>query len=185
VFGTSLGGMIAQHVALLYPNRTRGLVLGCTTCGGPHNVLPTAETIMTFMAAGEISDPIAAVRSTFPMHYSDAFIASDGAELEQYALDTQHLRSSTQGRAGQSVAAARHDTYDRLPEIAAPTLVLHGEDDPLVRVENGRTLAERIPGAKLIVYPGAKHIFFVECAEQMNRDIIGFLSGVPARAVAT
>jgi pimeloyl-ACP methyl ester carboxylesterase len=183
VFGTSLGGMVAQRFALRHPRRLRRLILACTTVGGSRHVMPTPETLVTFLAAGDIEDPAAAARSTFPMHYSEEYIARCGHELEAWARENEHLRSTAAARASQSAAAAGHDTYDVLPQIAAPTLVLHGEDDPLIRIENGRMLAERIPGARLIVYRGARHIFFVERADAMNADIAAFLcAGVEAVA---
>jgi pimeloyl-ACP methyl ester carboxylesterase len=65
---------------------------------------------------------------------------------------------------------------DRLTPIRAPTLVIHGDVDPLVPVENGRLLAERIPGARLIVYTGVGHIPEVEVADRFNQDVTAFLA---------
>jgi pimeloyl-ACP methyl ester carboxylesterase len=178
VFGTSFGGMVAQHIALLHPERVRGLVLACTTPGGSAHVLPPAEKITTFMAASSIEDPAAAVRSTYPLHYSDAFAAEQDAAITQRAIDTAHLRSTPEGRAIQLAAVQAHDTADRLSEIAAPTLVAHGDDDGIVPVENARIIAERIPNAELLIFTGARHIFFVECADALNAAIIEFLDRV-------
>ena len=67
-----------------------------------------------------------------------------------------------------------------MPEIKAPTLVAHGEEDGIIPVQNGRILAERIPNARLVIYPRAKHIFFVECAAELNAEVMAFLTE-PAR----
>ncbi|HLM51432.1 MAG TPA: alpha/beta fold hydrolase, partial [Solirubrobacteraceae bacterium] len=67
------------------------------------------------------------------------------------------------------------DVGDRLAEIRAPTLVIHGDVDPLVRIENGRFLAEHIPGARLVVYEDVGHIPEAECAGEFNRDLLAFL----------
>ena len=62
----------------------------------------------------------------------------------------------------------------------APTLVAHGDEDGVIPVDNGRNLAARIPGARLKIYTGAKHVFFVERAEEFNADVIAFLSALGA-----
>ena len=180
VFSTSMGGMIAQNLALLYPERVRRLVLCCTTPGGTHHVLPPPEALERFIAAASIEDPAAAVRSTYPLHYSDAYVAEHDAEIVARSLATSSMRSTPEGRAGQLAAVQEHDTYDRLPEIKAPTLVAHGEEDGIIPVQNGRILAERIPKARLVIYPRAKHIFFVECAAELNAEVMAFLTE-PAR----
>jgi pimeloyl-ACP methyl ester carboxylesterase len=109
------------------------------------------------------------------MHYSDAYVAAHDAEIVERSLANAHLRSKPEGRLGQLVAVNQHATFDRLPEITAPTLILHGGEDGIVPVENAHTIASRLPNARLKLYPEAKHIVFTECADELNRDIIGFL----------
>ncbi len=70
-----------------------------------------------------------------------------------------------------------HDTYDRLGSIKIPTLVIHGESDQLVPPENGKLLASRIPGAKLVMLPAASHIFPTDQPEASINAILSFLSG--------
>lgn len=176
IVGASFGGMVAQNVALLRPDLVRRLVLICTTPGGQHHVPPPPEQMAVFMAAGDIADPAAAVRSTYPLHYSDAYIAAHDHEIVARSIENAHLRSTPQGRMGQLIAVSQHDTLDRLPGLRVPTLVLHGAADGIVPLENARLIAGAIPGARLKVFPAAKHIVFTECAGELNRDIIEFLS---------
>ena len=177
VFGTSFGGMVALHFALGYPQRTRGLVLACTTPGGAAHVAPPAENMLRFMAASHIEDPVESTRMRYPLHYSDAYAADHDAEIIARSLATAHMRPVEAGRAGQLAAVQAHDVAARLGDIASPTLVAHGSDDGVIPVDNGRTLAAGIPGATLRIYDGARHVFFIERAAEFNADVIAFLSG--------
>lgn len=75
----------------------------------------------------------------------------------------------------QVLAAARHDTYDRLAKIACPTLVLHGSDDVMMPLRNGELLAEGIPGAELRVLHGMGHGYNLEAQEEADAAVIEFV----------
>jgi len=183
VYGISMGGMIAQHVALRAPRRVLSVILGCTTPGGPQ-ATPAPDPIVAALLKASTAPIEEAFDLTVPIMYSDAFAAAHRAELWERALRNAPLRASEAGIKGQMAAIVGHDTFARLSEIAKPALVLHGDADELVPTVNGRLLAEGIPGARLVLYSGARHGFHVEFAARSASDTLAFLDSVPAAAPA-
>ena len=179
VYGVSMGGMIAQHVYLRHPDRVISLTLGCTTPGGPHAVQAPPEVVQTLLAATSMT-PLEAFEANLPILYSDAFVAAHKQELLERAKKYADLRATPQGVQGQMQAIVGHDTYERLPDFRVPTLVLHGDADQLVMTANGKILADRIPDATLILYPGARHSFFAEYLPEATADLLAFTANVPA-----
>jgi 3-oxoadipate enol-lactonase len=174
VYGVSLGGMIAQEVALRHPEKVRSLILGATWPGGPHTVPPEAS------AAAALTELVSSGESITPalldVLFSPEFLAEGGAEFLEFAQQlADYPATPTEVLAAQARAAGAHDTYDRLPEITAPTLVIHGTDDPLIPTENGRILAERIPGAELLLLEGARHAYLWEKQAESDAAILDFL----------
>jgi pimeloyl-ACP methyl ester carboxylesterase len=110
------------------------------------------------------------------MLFSAAYLAEHLSELR---VRSQRLvdcpRTSPEAYAAQLRAAARHSTRDRLPDIAAPRLVLHGTDDPLLPVANAYILAERIPGAKPVLFEGARHGYYLEKQAEADAAVLDFL----------
>ena len=162
VYGVSMGGMIAQEVALRFPERVRGLVLGCTSPGGPRSVRPTVRELRV-VAAAAASAPRSPVDGTLgAVLFSERF-RRDEPERARFLLEhfRRHLPAA-QGVAAQLLASVFHDTVSRLDQVQAPTLVLHGERDVMAPLDNARMLAERIPNAELAIVPGAGHAYALE-----------------------
>lgn len=180
VFAFSMGGMIALHLALRHPRRVRSLALGCTTAGGRLMVPPSADVI------DALSNPVVTGdrRRDF---LAGSWVSlgpncvAEQPELVAELADQAAANPQTDiGYLGQFQAIRAHDVADELHRIHAPTLVLHGEQDRLMPPENGRLLADGIAGARLILYPDAGHLFFVERAAQVNDDLRRFLLTVEA-----
>jgi pimeloyl-ACP methyl ester carboxylesterase len=179
LFGVSMGGMIAQEFALHYPARVQTLALGCTTAGG-RNAVPAPPASMAILTAPRsgLSDA-ELIRRAWPINYAPAYLQSHRAQLE--AAIARVLAHPTPAFAykRQLAATFKFNTFDRLPEIKAPTLVIAGADDVLLPAGNSKIIAGRIPGAKLRLIPDAGHMFFNQERETLARELIAHLQAHP------
>ena len=171
VFGMSLGGMIAQEVALGWPERVRKLVLGCTHCGVAHAARQPRDAGRAF--ALQTDDWTLRIRSLAPFAFASEV---DAEMLDRFIEKKSRDVQDPAGYAGQIAAALSHDTYDRLPDVEAPTLVITGDDDRVIPAPSSDVLAERIPNARLAVIPGTGHLFFLEKPEETERHLDAFLA---------
>lgn len=179
VLGVSFGGMIAQEIALRHPGSVERLVLGCTAPGGEGAVRPAPEVLAAFVRTAS-GDPEEEVRRTIPFLYTERYRREHPEEIEAFVRRRLRKPASPEGQAAQLAAAVGHSAWDRLGRIRAPTLVITGEEDRVVPPVNSRRIAERIPGAVLVVLPGAPHRLFAEMAEAFNREVLSFfLAGRP------
>jgi 3-oxoadipate enol-lactonase len=165
VMGISMGGMIAQELALGHPQLIRTLTLGCTYCGGEGSALAAEADLARLVEAMGSGDRERALRAGWEINVS----ATMAADEDAYAA----FRAIAMRRAvalpvimQQMQACAVHDTNSRLGEIELPTLVIHGTEDRLLPVQNGKLIAARIPGAQLEIFDGVGHLFFWERPER-------------------
>jgi pimeloyl-ACP methyl ester carboxylesterase len=170
VFGMSLGGMIAQELALGHAERVDRLVLGCTHCGVRHAAPMPRETGRAFAMEAEdwgmrmrVLAPFAFARDVDPP-LLERFIEKKSADVQ-----------ADEGYRAQIHAVLAHDTYDRLPRIERPTLILSGDDDRVIPAASSEVLHERIPDSLLYVIRGAGHLFFVECPDETVRALETFV----------
>jgi len=177
IFGISMGGMIAQHFALSYPERVISLILGCTNCGGVHSIQPEPESLAALFDYEHFKKITTeeVVRQAMPFCYSQKFIEENPDIVDKRVAKQLEYPTPRHGAARQAEAVISHDTYELLPKIKSPTLVIAGDSDRLIPAENSRILASRIPEAELVVIKGAGHEFFIEDAEEANKTILDFL----------
>lgn len=181
ILGVSMGGMIAQHIAINEPARVRSLILACTSAFSPeHPMVMPAPEVLAQLTRPPSADPAQDIRDGWTIGYTPGFIES-GREVLERILQARlaYPAPSAESLQLQFDAIVRtHDSYDRLPQIACPTLVLVGSEDMLNPAENSRTLARLIPGAQMIEYPGIGHGFLEENGEQAATNILAFLEKV-------
>jgi 3-oxoadipate enol-lactonase len=171
VIGASMGGMIAQHLALEHRERVRSLVLACTTAGGPSGAPPwrlIAATGLRSLVGARRTFPLVA-----PVLYAPATLRERPERVREDLKHRMEDGTSPLTIYTQLAAIAGHDTRKRLHELAGvPTLVLHGLEDSLVAPRRGRDLAAGIPGARLELIPACGHLLTTDAEEQTATAIL-------------
>jgi len=181
VLGFSLGGMVAQELALAHPGTVDRLVLAGTSPGGT-GARPLAEDHFAAMRdAMAEHDVERALRAAWKANVSEAF-AADEAAFGRWAQAAAAHPMAMRTLEHQLAAAREHDAAARLGEISAPTLVLHGAADELLPAANAELLAGAIPGARLELLPGAGHFFAWEQPKRTAGLVLAHLGVRPAPA---
>jgi pimeloyl-ACP methyl ester carboxylesterase len=173
VLGISMGGTIAQEIALGTPARVRTLALGCTW-GDTEDVW--APGVRNLADAATSGDPAVAARLMFEANVSRGFAAGPG-NFEEFTEVAATVRVPGPVVLLQMQAAAVHDARDRLPSLAIRTLVLHGTDDDIIKTAAGERLAALIPGARLELWDGVGHLFFWEQPDRTADVLIAHALG--------
>lgn len=169
VVGASMGGMIAQELALGYPRRVTSLLLACTSHGGLLARWPQLTSLEgPFLPAADHNQRL----SWVPLLYS----RSTPKERIMEDIDAQSRCNCTRkGALSQLAGILLWSSFRRLPRISTPTLVVHGSEDRLIPPQNGRVVASRIPGAQFQLIPSAGHLLMTDQPEICTRLMADFL----------
>jgi 3-oxoadipate enol-lactonase len=174
VMGASMGGMIAQEMALRHPERVKSLLLGCTSCGGFRARPPNLRRVPIFRNWRGMNNEERA-RAVVPMLYAQG----TAEEIIEEDLKVRLIRYPTmRGTLYQLMSIPFWSSYRRLPRLKMPVLVMHGDKDRVLPPVNGRRLAARIPGARLRMIPGAGHMLTSDAQAQTMQEILSFLEEV-------
>ena len=176
VLGASLGGFVAQELALTRPELVAGLVLVSTGHGGRGQERMSPGAMGEMFGLGALS-PKQAARRGLEGATSERYRAENPDEFEWIVQKRLEDSPSPASYNAQALAGARFDHSGDVGRIASPTLVIHGAEDRYVPPANARALAEAIPDARLVVLEGAGHLVFVERAAEVNRGVLAFLEG--------
>ena len=175
VFGISMGGMIAQELAIHYPQRLASLTLGCTTPGGKHAVPAPPESMQALK--GRVGQtPEEAGRAAWKLAYSADYIREHCDELEAHLQQslTHVTPRFAYERHIQATMTLR--VFRQLNDITAPTLVATGRDDILIPSANSEILAREIPNAELRIFENAGHGFVTAARDPFLAVFQEFLS---------
>jgi len=182
VWGGSLGGMIAQELALEFPQRMRSLVLMSTTGGLPRlDLLPRRGLLrvvqVVLRSLRPAGDPEQQVKEFLRFVAAEDFVAECRPGDEAWSAVSAMLEDPTtqRGVTMQFLAAARHSSWSRLSRLTMPVQVHHGTADSIMPFAAGEELARRIPGARFEVHEGAGHGIF-ERPDELGDSILAFFA---------
>jgi 3-oxoadipate enol-lactonase len=189
--GISMGGMISQEVVLTWPERVRSLTLIATSPGGPEAQMMTPE----YAEALAIPDPKLRMRRATELTFGRKFRA-ENPQMMELILSTLEsgvvgvdaiggeMAAMSQGFMGQVMAVATWmgagGASARLKDIDVPTLVLHGGDDLLLPVDNGKVIARDVPGSRLRIWADGGHALNAEYPDEINTELVAHFEGASA-----
>lgn len=178
VLGLSMGGYIAQILALRRPELIRSLVLAATGPGRPtHESIP-GETLATWLANAHLP-PEDYARATMHLSFAPGWAEANSAVYERLLAARLEFPTPPDCWAAQYDACVRFvEEGAPVEEIGVPTLVVHGDADRIVPLSNGRALARRIPQAEIAELPGRGHLALMEDPEPFNWVVMDFLERV-------
>lgn len=179
IMGHSMGGFIAQELALSYPEMVDKLILASTNFGGPHHIPVTQEAmaVLTDMT----SDPVTRFKNGLVVSTGPGWAEANPEMIETWLawrienpIDPTAYQAQLAIGLGLLTEAACFE--NRLADIAAETLILFGAHDKVVPPDNAALLAAKIPHNTIHILPNAGHIFPIEAPEEANRAIVEFLN---------
>ena len=173
VLGISMGGMIAQELALAAPERILSLILGATSCGGTQSRATPPEVVQRLTTVALSRDRELMLRTGFELVVSRHH-AADPAHFSAFVAAAKQFPATLPVLLAQKGAADAHDAYSRLRAVQVPTLVIHGTADELLGAINGDLVASLIPGARLELLEGVGHLFFWEQPQRSAELVRGF-----------
>lgn len=173
VIGRSMGGAIAQIMALDYPDRVRSLLI--TASFGKldrygHQILYNINEVVKAQGYG----PAAKHQSLF--FFPPRYFNENREQLDAFEAGLADTDRPVRGYVHSTHACLTHDALDRLGEVKCPTLVLAGGQDVLCAASASRQIADRVPNCEIKIYEEASHFFLIQCFEESLRDIEAFLA---------
>ncbi len=174
VIGISMGGLIAQELALSHRDKVRSLVLVATHAGVGHMDFSQEAMDMLQKRVGMSAEDAAEL--SIPFNYAPS---TPRALIEEDWAVRMPLACTPAGYIAQVSGSPTWTSYDRLADLDVPTLVLHGADDKLVLLSNGETIAKQVPGAELVVIADANHVLTTDKADEVNATLLRWLDQQP------
>lgn len=174
ILGTSFGGFVALEFAWRFPERVRKLILACTSAGGPDHVSPDVEILRSFTRNPEYTVG-EQIRYFFRPAFTQKFNAEHAEIVEKVCRLREENEVDDETYMAQLRTAFSFDVSDKLAQIEHETLVISGDRDNLVPMQNSENLAAKLPNAKFEIIQGGSHMIFVENAGEFNRIVTDFL----------
>ncbi len=174
VLGASFGGFVAEEFALSFPERLGKLILACTSFGGKNHVAPEWEILAAFASTDEMNTSERIRKFMIPA-FTEEFNTDHAETVEKVCRLREESTVPEKIYMAQLTAATTFDFENRVGEIINETLILSGDKDRVVPMQNSINLAEKMSNARLEIIKGGSHMFFVEKADEFNRAVKDFL----------
>ena len=171
VLGFSMGACIAQELALTFPEKVDRLILVAGDCGGAESVRTSPEILVRLTDKSGTMEDVAG--RMFPLLFPPAWLAAH--DPFQYCPDVYEITIPENGARQLAAFSAWPGSFSRLENIRSPTLVMSGDADAVVPPENSRLISSRIPGAQIVMFPGAGHGLMYQCPDRFSERVLGFL----------
>jgi pimeloyl-ACP methyl ester carboxylesterase len=179
IMGISMGGLIAQQIAISYPEKVRALILISTHFGGPNHIPMDDKTMALLIALPtETITKEQAREMRLRATFSQDFLENNKSVTEQIDQWAQKHPTPVYAQVHQSGATSEFNSESELKNIEAPTLILHGDSDLAVPTKNGELIDERIPNSKLVLIKDASHFVIIEKYEAINNEVMKFIDEI-------
>lgn len=175
IMGASMGGMIAQELALEYPERVRRLVLMCTFCGGREHVPAKPEVLSLLTMPREGLTPADIARSSLYLLFPPEYIEGNPEMMDEMVNMMLVAPIEPKCFIWQFTGVSMWSCHTRLGGLNRPTLVIAGTEDVLIEPENSRIIADAIPDSRLVEVSGAGHALQTMFPEKIDAEVISFL----------
>ncbi|MFW9786146.1 MAG: alpha/beta fold hydrolase [Candidatus Thorarchaeota archaeon] len=182
ILGISMGGLIAQQIALSYPEMVRSLILVATHFGGPNHI-PIPDDIVALLVAlpTETISYEQARKMRYNATFSTEFLEENEELMKQIDDWVVKHPAPLFAQVHQSSATAGFDSESELKNITAPTLILHGSIDFTILPKNSELIAEKIPNSRIQFIEGAAHFVIVEKYQEFNTAVMNFIDEIEGR----
>jgi pimeloyl-ACP methyl ester carboxylesterase len=171
ILGTSMGGMIAQEIAINHPERVERLVLCSTHCGGNKKINPSQKVLDMMTSSNQnLIDGI------ISLCFSKKIVEKYPIVISKFRKKISKTQIPPKSYILQLKSVDRFDAYSRLKQIIAPTLILHGKEDLLIPVSNADIIASQIPNANVKILKQEGHWIFLPNWQKLMKIIVKFLA---------
>ncbi|TXT59655.1 MAG: hypothetical protein BAJALOKI1v1_1390012 [Promethearchaeota archaeon] len=175
ILGISMGGMIAQHIALNFPEKVIKLILCSTYCGGSKSVPPGPDVLQKLMKPRK-GRPIEEIMSEMiPLLYTEEYIANNPNNIEEAKENMIKYPISAENYQRQGKAIFSHNTCRKLKTLSVPTLIMHGEKDILLPPKNADILHDLIPFSQMEKFGNSGHALFSQETDAVVSRLLTFL----------
>lgn len=176
ILGTSFGGFVAQDFALRFPERLNKLILACTSFGGKNHVLPSNFEVLTAFASTENLNSSERIRKFMIPAFTKDFVENNFEIVEKTCQLREQNEVPETVYLQQLQSATTFDLEAKVSNITAQTLVITGDSDQVVPMQNSINLANLIPNSRLEIVENSGHLFFIEQAEKFNKIVTKFVN---------